>query len=62
MMCAREDFGVGDVMRAADAVSCRCGDAGCVLPPQPGEVVRYRVEDVVSQQADPKGEENEPRD
>ena len=61
-MCAREDFGIGDVMRAADAVSCRCGSDGCVLPPQPGDVVRYRIENIVTEQADPKVAEVEPND
>lgn len=44
-MCAkRDDFGIRDTMRAADTVSCRCGDTGCVLPPQPGDVVRYQID------------------
>ena len=46
-MCTdRESWGVDDTIRAADVVSCRCGDDGCVLPTP-------SVESVVRWQADP---------
>lgn len=62
MCTSRDDFGVDEVAKAAYKVACRCGGEGCVLPPQPGEVVRYRVEDIVRAQADPKVAEVESND
>lgn len=44
-MCA-EDYGVREVLRAADKVSCRCGTDGCVL-------AKLTPEELVSSQADP---------
>jgi hypothetical protein len=49
-MCTeRDDFGIAEVLRAADAVTCKCGDAGCDLPPP-------SIEAVVRWQADPDDE------
>jgi hypothetical protein len=45
-MCVERDtFGVEETIRAADAVSCKCGDEGCILPtPSIESVVRWQAE------------------
>lgn len=44
-MCA-EDYGVREVLRAADAVTCKCAEGGCVIQ-------RVNVERLTEEQADP---------
>ena len=55
-MCAELDpFGVEEVLKAADIVSCRCGDEGCFLPtPSVESVVRWQADPPEAKVPDPE--------
>lgn len=59
MCCSNlETFGVPEVIKAADTMSCRCGGEGCALPIRAEDVVRWQAE----AEPEAKAGSNEPTD